>query len=207
MGSSDYHIKRKPLPKPRRRRIRKPTDRTSFIEGALVGASNVFVFSGRMRRSDYWWFLLFCVISCVVAFFGFLAWMDYMYQRFEELQTTLTVHQLFPYRFTAFTMPVYLFLILIFTAQARRIHDIGMMAWVPVVKAFFFVGFVSIYYNLAIDYDTFFPPLGWQGWLLFLGYLSLALYMAILACKDSEKERNQYGESPKYRRKLEDNLI
>lgn len=207
MVRSDYYIKRKPLPKPKRRRKRKPTDKTTFIEGALLGASNVFVFSERMRRSDYWWFFLFSIICCLVAFFGFLAWMDYMYQRFEELQTTLTPHQLFPYRFTAFTMPIYLFMILIFTAQARRLHDIGRKAWLPILKTLCFAAFISVYKVFAIELDTFFPPLGWLGWLFFLSYLVLAVYMAVLACKDSQRERNKYGESPKYRRKLEDNLV
>ena len=207
MGSSDYHIKRKPLPKPRRRRIRKPTDRTTFIEGAMTGATNVFVFTERMRRSDYWWYFLFCIIVCAVAFFGFLSWVDYMYQRFEELQTTLTDHQLFPYYYTAFSMPVYLFMALFFTAQARRLHDIGQIAWLPVLKLVFFIAFASVYHDLAIEHDSFWVPLGWKGWLLFLPYLGLAVYMAVLACRDSEKERNLYGESPKYRRRLEDNLI
>ena len=196
-----------PKPKKRRRRIRKPTDKTNFIEGALSGATNIFVFSERMRRSDYWWYFLFCIIVCLVSFFGFLSWMDYMYQRFEELQTTLTDHQLFPYRFTAFTMPIYLFMAMIFTAQARRIHDIGRTAWLPIVKTMCFAAFIAVYKDFAISLDTFFPPLGWLGWLMLMSYFAFAIYMAILACVDSQKERNEFGDSPKYRRKLDDNLV
>jgi len=38
----------------------------TFVEAIRSCYSNYFTFSGRSRRSEYWWFLLFCVIVAVV---------------------------------------------------------------------------------------------------------------------------------------------
>ncbi len=74
---------------------------------------NYFVFSGRARRKEYWWFVLInCIISVVLAMVqNALGW------TFENGEGVLTI--------------VYSLAVLIpsIAVLVRRLHDIGRTGW------------------------------------------------------------------------------
>lgn len=182
------------------------TKRVNFFEGVWAGFSGLLNFKGRMRRSEYWWFFAFSLIVGVVAYFGFLTWQDEWEQTFFERFQTVESWRMFPYVYTTYTMPVYFVVGLLFSAQVRRFHDVGKRAWIPFIKTGVFVLLAWYVYRLTHAAVSFDINLGVIGWLLLIAYVALAIVIAVVACIDSEKERNRYGKSSKYRRKIYENL-
>ena len=159
-----------------------------------------------MRRSEYWWFFLFSFLFAVGAYFGFLIWLDDGEQILIEKYNSVSNTKMFPYEYTSYSFPFYIFMALMFSAQVRRFHDVGMRAWVPYAKALVFVVLAWYVYRLTHQALSFDINLGIIGWLLLLAFFILAGIIAYVACKDSEKERNHWGRSPKYRRKIYEEL-
>ena len=182
------------------------TRRVNFLDGVWAGFANLFNFMGRMRRSEYWWFFIFSVVFAVVCYFGFLIWLDYGEQILVEKYTYVGKAKMFPYEYKSYSIPVYIFIVLLFSAQVRRFHDVGMRAWVPYAKFLVFVALAWHVYRVAHAARSFDFNIGIIGWSLLLAFIALAGVIAYVACKDSEKERNRWGRSPKYRRKLYEEL-
>ena len=176
------------------------------MEGVWAGFSNLFNFKGRMRRSEYWWFFLFSVVFAVVTYLGFLIWLDSGEQILLQKYSSLDKTKMFPYEYKSYSIPVYIFILLLFSAQVRRFHDVGMKAWVPYAKFLVFIGLALHVYRVAHAARSFDIDLGIVGWVLLLAFIALAGVIAFVAFKDSEKERNQWGRSTKYRRKLNEEL-
>lgn len=182
------------------------TRRVNFFDGVWAGFSNLFNFKERMRRSEYWWFFLFSILFAVVSFFGFLIWLDYWEQIYIERFRVLEAKMMFPFWYTTYSMPVYFFMGLMFSAQVRRFHDVGKWTWIPYAKTLVFVVLAWHVHRLSHAVHSFDFKLDLIGWLLLLTFFVLAGVIAYVACKDSEKERNRFGVSPKYRRKIYEDL-
>ena len=103
-------------------------------------------------------------------------------------------------------MPCYILVAFIFSAQVKRFHDVGIKAWLPYGKTAAFVLLASYLWMITHSANSFDVSLGFLGWLLLLAYLGLAVAVAVIACRDSEKGPNKYGKSPKYRRKIYETL-
>ena len=88
----------------------------NFIDSIKKCFVNYVTFSGRARRSEYWWFALACsVIMCVVSLFSML------------------VSAIIPF-FGILLLPIMLILavglmIPQMAAGARRLHDTGRSGW------------------------------------------------------------------------------
>ncbi|BEH72641.1 hypothetical protein EDWATA_01785 [Edwardsiella tarda ATCC 23685] len=84
-----------------------------MMDWYLKVLKNYFVFSGRARRKEYWWFVLInCIISVVLAMVqNALGW------TFENGEGVLTI--------------VYSLAVLIpsIAVLVRRLHDIGRTGW------------------------------------------------------------------------------
>ena len=178
--------------------------KVSAWEGASNGLFNLLNFKGRMRRSEYWWFFGAAILLSVIVFFGFIAWEDSVVQDWVERQKVYTANDLFPYVIKRWTFPFYILIGLLFAAQVRRFHDIGHRAWLPVFKVLAFVVFAYSYNKAAYAVNSLTPDLDVIGWTALVLYIAAAITIAYIATQDSEKEKNRYGVSPKYRRKLED---
>lgn len=135
-----------------------------------------------------------------------LIWLDYGEQILSERYGMVDDYKMFPYEYTTFSWPVYILMALLFSAQVRRFHDMGLRAWVPYAKLLVFVILAFYYYRLTHSAHSFHVNVGIIGWLLLLAFFALAGAIAFMACKDSEKERNKWGRSPKYRRKIYEEL-
>lgn len=182
------------------------TQKVNFFDGVWAGFSNLFNFTGRMRRSEYWWFFLFSILFAVGSYYGFLIWLDSGEQILMEKYNSVSSAKMFPYEYTSYSFPVYIFMAFMFSAQVRRFHDVGMRGWVPFAKALVFAVLAWYVYRLTHQAHSFDINLGVIGWLLLSVFFILAGIIAYVACKDSEKERNRWGKSSKYRRKIYEEL-
>lgn len=118
-------------------------------------------FSGRARRSEYWWWVLFMVIVGICGIIPILGWI----------------------LIVATILPSY-------AVMARRLHDVGHTGWwilaplaVSVVNAVLMLKGMSN---------------GTLAGVLSLVSLVIGVAMLIWLVKDSQKEDNEYGPSPKY---------
>ena len=83
----------------------------TFGEAIKIGLSKFFVFSGRARRSEYWWYYLFIVlIELAIAIFMAIIAVSMGYDDIPDSMTT--VLQL-------------VFWIPLLGISVRRLHDIG----------------------------------------------------------------------------------
>lgn len=166
---------------------RNPRPMLSFGE-ALRNCWKKFAnFKGRARRSEYWWWVLFCtIISGVVKYvdgiFGF----------------TISIHRA---SFPTLTTLVWLILIIPSLAvKTRRLHDTGHSGWwvvalcvlTVIMKNLSFI-FTKVYpeYHISTGYSILIYSLG----LLTLLVVCATFYFTVL---DSHRGENKYGRSPKY---------
>jgi uncharacterized membrane protein YhaH (DUF805 family) len=94
----------------------------SFMEAVKAVLTNYVGFSGRARRSEYWWFLLFNLIVSVVV--GILATLI----KFPLLSTLVSLGLLLPG----------------VAVSIRRMHDIGKSGWVLLLGLIPLVGAVIL---------------------------------------------------------------
>ena len=157
------------------------------IEEAIREALNKLTkFSGRSRRSEYWWCALAVFILNIVL--GFIPLIGSIGSLFLALA-------MIPLTF-------------------RRLHDTGRSGWWWGVEAIFGICFTGglIAYLVSVvlagdiptDDDmkllkflfmTFVNPYIIAGLLFMLVY---RIVMLVFLCQDSQPEINKYGESPKY---------
>lgn len=154
----------------------------SFSQAFNSATSRIFQFTGRSRRSEYWWMIglvylinlvlssLFNVLACVVIFLLWLA-----------------------------TIPL----------TFRRLHDSGRSGWWWGAGVILQMGFVfAMIYDVvaaSISYYAWEND-GVQFFIHFLAKYSIwaiiiciyKIVMLVFMCLDSEEGSNKYGESPKY---------
>lgn len=147
------------------------------MEAIKACFSNYASFTGRARRSEFWWFMLFVFLVNLVA---------------SILDTSLgtTINQ---DRCGVFQLLCSLALFLpVLAACARRMHDIGRSGWwalLPCAPLASFllallVTFSFLYgFLMALCLTLTFPI-----WVIFV----------VWACSDSEPRANEWGPSPKY---------
>ncbi len=153
------------------------TKSMSFVEAIKACYAKYFTFSGRARRSEFWWFYLFSsIVNWVVmgiirhfhtaaaeSFQGSIT-LDNFSAKYEEAQAMDS--QFLVYYIIAMVILLVCCTIPLLAAHARRLHDIGKS--------------------------------GHLLWLILVcgvGYL-IPLIMVI---KDGDPQPNQYGESPKFK--------
>ena len=147
-----------------------------FCQAIKTALSNYVNFSGRSRRSEYWYFILFvnsitCILTGFILFFALGGGRKriYYYNYYDGYE-----HSYYYYRtneeailafFIILTIYISFIMIPLFAATVRRLHDIGKCG------EYIFVGLVP-----------------------FFGGITLL----VLLCRDSEKGNNEFGPSPKY---------
>ena len=152
-----------------------PRERVSFCTAMKNGCMNYVNFEGRIRRSEYWWFMLIInSVTAILLVFLILSicgvFSTYYYREYRDSygnrysQSYYRDNSLLP---TLIIFLVYICGIMLPTlaATVRRLHDIGR-----------------------------------QGETIFMGLVPLAggITLLVLLCSDSMKESNEYGPSTKY---------
>lgn len=155
----------------------KPT--LGFSEAITTALNRFLDIEGRSRRSEYWWSMLVIIIAGLIIkpVIG-----KFFYNLFLlGMRTPLSI---------------------------RRLHDIGRSGWWWGVYLIYYIGsiiYVLFMLNNATGHLTLYSIIeiyqatddfeytGWVAAELFYNFI-----LFIFFCLDSEKDRNKYGESPKY---------
>lgn len=163
----------------------------SFGEAVKICFKKYFDFTGRARRSEYWWFVLFiCLVRMVCSFIdGILIFAVDM----KFMDAASCVLLFIPSMAVVF----------------RRLHDIGRSGWwsgvsyillaISILSVLFMAGFD---FGVLMDNESMFRTLsGTQrmiALLPFIGGLVLCFVILVFSLFDSERGENKYGPSPKY---------
>ena len=164
----------------------------NFFTALKNGFTNYVNFKGRIRRSEYWFFMLvinlitFVLILLTLLYaFGIITvtkiykeYIDYPYDPYNPYYTDKSIYDDIKNEIEisydnsisliillVLTIYVILIMLPVLSATARRLHDIGKNG------EYIFIGLVP-----------------------FFGGLSLL----VLLCQDSMQNKNKYGPSPKY---------
>jgi uncharacterized membrane protein YhaH (DUF805 family) len=142
-----------------------------FGEAIRVCFSKYANFRGRARRSEYWYFVLFCAIIRVVGIF------------LGPLSAIVALALLLPQ----------------FAAVVRRLHDTGRSGWW--LLGFYGYVFAAVILFLATFGMTARPQFdGLSGILvavLGLGGLAYLIWLFVLTLLDGTNGPNEYGPDPK----------
>lgn len=123
-------------------------------------------FSGRSRRSEFWWFTLFYLFTSFIVQF---------------------LCETFAPGWNVFSIAAIIFVLVLtyyaLCANVRRFHDVGLSGW-----------WIAAYGLFSFIKTAMFKDV------IILSIVSLLLGMAVLiiCMRDSKKEQNRYGISPKY---------
>ena len=163
----------------------------SFGEAVKICFKKYFDFTGRARRSEYWWFVLFiCLVRMVCSFIdGILIFAVDM----KFMDAASCVLLFIPSMAVVF----------------RRLHDIGRSGWwsgvsyilvaISILSVLFMAGFD---FGVLMDNESMFRTLsGTQrmiALLPFIGGVVLCVIVFVFSLFDSERGENKYGPSPKY---------
>ncbi len=176
-----------------------------FLESIEVCMTKWFDFTGRARRSEFWWFQLGAIV--LIALSLFVYWMSAIMLVFNESFRALqSVY--FVVMYPVLVVLVLVILIANIGSGIRRLHDTNRSGW-------WLVGFLIIRFILQIapviglitrNYETvdFFGIEMQPGTFVIVGMSILVaslmyyVYLIYLLCIDSDKKENKYGSSPKY---------
>lgn len=181
----------------------------SFGEAVKICFKKYFDFTGRARRSEYWWFVLF-VILCSSA----VSFLTSMCIGFLDVDTVLGV-QVASVISTVVTL---VFVIPHIAVLTRRLHDTGRSGWWVVVQALLLVAYVVSYAIVMLpllgkmdfgsdpfalakvmtDSMASSPIAATVMAFTSLPMAILAIVIFIFTLFDSKWGENKYGPSPKY---------
>lgn len=168
------------------------TPQLEFMEAVQLAWSRLFDFKGRSRRSEFWWFLL-------------AYWVCYFF-------VNLLLGIFLPY-LTA-TIVGCLIMILIVGVTIRRLQDGGHSKW-WVILSFILLSTYNIYIaqsdmmfelmSINPNADVIVKEMS-SPFMVFLSLANMVLSITIFVfCLiDGKPGPNKYGESPKYKLKMED---
>lgn len=166
------------------------TPSLSFSEALSASTNKIMQFTGRSRRSEYWWtiLLVFIINSVVLPIFFCI-----------PIIGTLTA-PLIGFLLDLATIPL----------TFRRLHDTGRSGWwcgIGVIIPFLFI--ICFVYEIIVmsmydqSHNTY--PQSYTVATFIVKYILLALVcfiyrivLLVFACIDSEQYENDYGPSPKY---------
>lgn len=152
----------------------------SFGEAIKSVFSKYAVFSGRARRSEFWYFYLFYILVA----FG-LSFLSIRIPVAKYLYILFGLGVFLPY--TAVTV--------------RRLHDIGKSGWILLI---FMVVIFLISMLMFLIIDIIAPTIEGSSMTVFIVYsifvlivLALAIWLIVWLCRDSQPGENKWGPNPK----------
>ena len=175
--------------------------RMGFIEAVKTCLKKSFVFKGRARRSEFWWWTLFSfIIGLVVSFVT------------DEIPDD-NLLLLLPFTLGVLVFCIYLG-IANFAVSTRRLHDIGRSGWWYgatlifgavwvvwiVAKTISIVGGMDLdHIDVESDAFTLIVLKEMLGVIIipYILYIVYSIVLLVWYCKDSQPGVNKYGENPK----------
>jgi len=146
-----------------------------FSEAINASTSKIFQFTGRSRRSEYWWtmllvFLLGIVLTPFVGFFLDLATIPLSFRRLHDIGRSGWWYGV------CVILKVGIFLNLVFDIIMSYVNTDDLQGYED-----------EFGYSLLLKYGL---------WMLAIFIYQIVLF--VFYCLDSEVGENDYGESPKY---------
>ena len=131
-----------------------------------------FVFNGRAKRSEYWWFFLFYILAGVAS----------------QLLDVVVLGQSFWVNYGPINTIVNLILIIpILSAGARRLHDTNKSGWWQLLGL---IGLAISYYQKDMLTKGLITSSYFILWILALGiYILLIVWLA----SEGKKKKNKFG--------------
>ncbi|MCM0499810.1 DUF805 domain-containing protein [Staphylococcus aureus] len=174
-----------------------------FMKSFVLFWKNYVNFTGRSRRSEYWYMMLWHLIFILPAFFVFFMGAVFVgigdeidakvLSMFGVMILILTIIYMLLYSLATFIPNLAL--------SVRRFHDISRTMLFPMIMTVFSIIFYIVLQIIDSYYDSDFTlmPIGLNILLvlLYFVYLGLTIVMIVFLCFNS-KPANKYGESPKY---------
>lgn len=155
----------------------------SPVESIVTCFKKSFVFKGRARRSEFWWFSLLCFIVSTA-----LTWLGAFIPAMGEIGVICT----------------FLLSIPQFAAATRRLHDTGNSGWLIFAVFIFFLGYNICSLITIFTHDSYEAIAravfhDYVNYIMFLMIGStLVIILLVFAIMDSARNENKYGPSPKY---------
>lgn len=162
-------------------------------------------FSGRARRSEYWYFYLFLTLAGWAI--GIIAMVILIFQAvsgsFGDIENSDNVLETALRIYTSPGMCIFYIwslgtLLPQYAVLVRRLHDVGKSGWFYL----FYLITIVILYLTGIGLIGY--GIGCESWsttgigaLMLLAILGLSIYLLVLLCTDSQRGPNKYGPNPK----------
>lgn len=144
-----------------------------FGEAIASAFKKYATFTGRARRSEYWWFQLFALLMSLLSLIPILGWI-------------ITVAMILPS----------------LAIEVRRLHDIGRSGWWLLGPLCFgLVGGLLLFIGAAAGLGGHGSGGGFTaviGGILLFASIVCSIVLFVWSLFDSKPETNQYGPSPKY---------
>ena len=130
-----------------------------------------FVFKGRAKKSEYWWFFLFCILAGTVTAFLDVVVLGYAWAQYGPINTIVNLILIIP----------------ILSAGARRLHDTNKSGWWQLLGL---IGLAISYYQK----DMLTKGLITSSYFI-LSFLALGTYILLIVwlASKGEKKKNKYG--------------
>ena len=166
-----------------------------------------FDFTGRARRSEYWWFVLFASIIYFVwilicsFFLAFWIATSINGETYSSPMVPLMSYV------GLMILPMLALFIPQYAVQTRRLHDTGRSGWWIVASLVVSLAYMIVYFSVmmpmfenGIDEMPAFFSTPMMIVVAILGMISMLLSVVILifTVMDSQRGENKYGPSPKY---------
>lgn len=180
--------------------------RLTFKEAVKICWSKYADFTGRARRSEYWWFCLFTLLVMLLPLIVFVV---------SAVGAGVSVDDYSSFSGGWFIALVFSFIILMIIAlvflvpslavTTRRLHDTGRSGW-WIVASYAFSVFSSFIEAFVFDSNTIDASSLAEAsvgaiavWgVIYLINLGLSIAILVFTLLDSHKGENKYGPSPKY---------
>lgn len=178
--------------------------RLTFKEAIGECISKYATFTGRSRRSEYWWFGLLMLLIMLMPFVGTVV-LDAVFSGEKTWGLSIMASMLL--------LPIALCLILPSLAvQTRRLHDVGRSGWwivcCIVAELVYSIASAVVLGFEAFDTENDIQNLvnafhvstvgGTVMLLLALVYTGISIAILVFSLQDSHRGENKYGPSPKY---------
>ena len=163
-------------------------------------------FTGRARRSEYWWgYLSVFIIILLWSFIATILAVMMVKGAINDMSDDDEIMRVFLPKLLLLYSPMLLLMVPVYAAMTRRLHDIGRSGWWIVANLLFSIIYVAgTFYMIfkGINYMDGSAELGY-GFFAVLGvaYLAtavLGITIFVFTLLDSKPQENKYGPSPKY---------
>lgn len=144
-----------------------------FGEAISTCFKKYVTFSGRARRSEYWWWFLFTILMSILALIPIIGWI---------IPLAIILPNL--------------------AVSVRRLHDVGRTGWWLLAPyGFALLGGLLLGAGALVGFGGHSSSGGITaviGGIALLGAFVSGIMLFIWSLSDSKPETNQYGPSPKY---------